>query len=127
MRKNAARGNAGASAERELYTTFLASSFRTLRFGITEAHGKGMAVQFNYLVEKGGFVAVPDGTYSVNFSRIKEAVRDLTHELLTIEAEGNYAGAKALFDKWAVVPPAMQRAFDALKSLPTDIDPVNER
>jgi hypothetical protein len=117
----------GASAEKELYTTFLASAFRTLRFGITEAHGKGMAVQFNYLVEKGGFVAAPDGTYSVNFSRIKEAVRDLTHELLTIEAEGNYAGAKALFDKWAVVPPAMQRAFDALRSLPTDIDPVNER
>jgi hypothetical protein len=114
-------------AERELYTTFLASSFRTLRFGVTEAHGKGMAVQFNYLVEKGGFVAAPDGTYSVNFARIKEAVRDLTHELLTIEAEGNYAAAKALFEKWAVVPPALQRAFDALKSLPTDIDPVNER
>jgi hypothetical protein len=116
-----------ANAERQMYTTFLASAFRTLRFGITEAHGKGMALQFNYIVEKGGFVANADGTFAVDFARIKGAVRDLTRDLLTIEAEGDYAAAKKLLDKWVIVPPAMQRAFDALKSVPTDIDPVNER
>ena len=42
--------------ETRLYTTYLASSFRTLRFGLNEAHGKGMALQFNYLVDKGAFV-----------------------------------------------------------------------
>ena len=115
------------NAERQMYTTFLASAFRTLRFGITEAHGKGMALQFNYIVEKGGFVANTDGTFAVDFARIKSAVRDLTRDLLTIEAEGDYAAAKRLLDKWVIVPPAMQRAFDALKSVPTDIDPVNER
>jgi hypothetical protein len=117
----------GASAERQLYTTFLASAFRSLRFGLTEAHGKGMALQFNYIVEKGGFVANSDGTFAVDFARIKSAVRDLAHDLLTIEAEGDYAAAKRMLDRWAIVPPAMQRAFDALKSIPTDIDPVNER
>jgi hypothetical protein len=116
-----------ANAERQMYTTFLASAFRTLRFGVTEAHGKGMALQFNYIVEKGGFVASNDGTFAVDFNRIKSAVRDLTHDLLTIEAEGNYAAAKTLFDKWVIVPPSMQRAFDALKNVPTDIDPTNER
>src|SRR5579872_5882304 len=35
----------GPAAEQQLYTTFLASAFRSLRFGLTEAHGKGMAVQ----------------------------------------------------------------------------------
>jgi hypothetical protein len=115
------------NAERQLYTTFLASAFRSLRFGLTEAHGKGMAVQFNYIVEKGGFVANSDGTFAVDFARIKNAVRDLTRDLLTIEAEGDYAAAKKMLDRWAIVPPAMQRAFDALKSVPTDVDPVNER
>jgi hypothetical protein len=117
----------GAQAEKQMYTTFLASSFRSLRFGLTEAHGKGMALQFNYITEKGGFVAHSDGTFAVDFAKIKGAVRDLTHDLLTIEAQGDYAAAKKMLDTWAVVPPAMQRAFDALKSVPTDIDPVNER
>jgi hypothetical protein len=116
-----------AAAEHELYTTFLASAFRSLRFGLTEAHGKGMALQFNYITEKGGFVANADGTFAVNFAKIKGAVRDLTHDLLTIEAQGDYAAAKKMLDQWAVVRPEMQRAFDGLASVPTDIDPVNER
>ena len=57
------------AAERPLYTTFLASSFRTLRFGLHEAHGRGMAIQVNYLMEKGAFVAEKDGTFSVNLEK----------------------------------------------------------
>ena len=70
--------------EKQLYTTFLASSFRTLRFGVHEAHGRGMALQFNYLFDKGAFVSKPDGTFAVDFTKIKGAVRDLVHDLLTI-------------------------------------------
>lgn len=116
----------GPKAEAQLYTTFLASAFRSVRFGVTEAHGKGMALQFNYLTDKGAFVAHPDGTFSVDAAKIKGAVRDLTHDLLTIEAEGNYREAKRLLDTLAVIRPPMQKALDALKDLPTDIDPVNE-
>jgi len=116
----------GPNYERELYTTFLASSFRSLRFGLSDAHGKGMALQFNYLSDKGAFVANSDGTFAVDFAKIKDAVRDLTHDLLTIEAQGDYAAAKKMLDTLGVVRPAMQRAIDSLKDLPTDIDPINE-
>ena len=61
------------AAERPLYTTFLASSFRTLRFGVHEAHGKGMALQFNYLMDKGAFVARPDGTFARGFRQDQAA------------------------------------------------------
>jgi hypothetical protein len=116
----------GAAAERQLYTTFLASAFRSLRFGLEEAHGKGMALQFNYLTDKGGFVAHPDGTFSVDYAKIQGAVRDLAHDLLTIEAEGDYARAKHMLDTLGVVRPAMQKAIDGLKGIPVDIDPRNE-
>jgi hypothetical protein len=116
----------GANAERELYTTFLASAFRSLRFGLVEAHGKGMAMQFNYLTDKGAFVAHADGTFSVDETKIKSAVRDLTHDILTIEAQGDYAAAKRMLDTLGVIRPPMQRAIDNLKSVPVDIDPVNE-
>jgi hypothetical protein len=116
----------GANAERELYTTFLASAFRSLRFGLVEAHGKGMAMQFNYLTDKGAFVAHTDGAFSVDETKIKGAVRDLTHDILTIEAQGDYAAAKRMLDTLGVVRPPMKRAIDSLKSIPVDIDPVNE-
>jgi hypothetical protein len=116
----------GPAYERPLYTTYLASAFRSVRFGVTEAHGKGMALQFNYLLDKGAFTLDAGGTFAVDVPKMKSAVRDLTHDLLTIEAEGNYAGAKRMLDSLAVIRPAMQKALDGLKDLPTDIDPVNE-
>lgn len=107
--------------EKALYTTFLASSFRTLRFGIQEAHGRGMALQFNYLLDQGGFVLNADGTYSVNFARIKDAVRGLCRDLLTIEAEGDYARAKKWIAELAVVRPPLEKTLDRMKSIPTDL------
>ena len=111
-------------AEKPLYATFLASSFRTLRFGVHEAHGKGMALQFNYLTDKGAFVARPDGTFAVDSSKIKGAVRDLVHDLLEIEATGDYARAKNMLHTLGVLRPPMQKALDRLQDLPTDIEPV---
>jgi hypothetical protein len=113
----------GEAAERQLYTTFLASAFRTLRFGTTEAHGRGMALQFNYLLDKGGFVQKPDGTFAVDFGKVKSAVQDLTHDLLTLEATGDYNGAREMLGKLAVVRPETRRALDKLRSIPVDIEP----
>jgi hypothetical protein len=112
------------ASERQLYTTFLASSFRTLRFGVHEAHGKGMALQFNYLTDKGAFLAKPDGTFAVDFAKIKGAVRDLVHDLLTIEATGDYARAKKMLDELGILRPAMVQALAKLTDIPTDIEPV---
>jgi hypothetical protein len=113
----------GPDAERRLYTTYLASSFRTLRFGLQDAHARGMAVQFNYLSDKGAFVAHEDGTFSVDLGRIKDAIASLDHELLTLEATGDYAGAKKMLAQ-GVIRPEVQRALERLKSVPTDIEPV---
>jgi hypothetical protein len=106
--------------EKKLYTTFLASSFRTLRFGLLEAHGKGMAVQFNYLTDKGAFV-YRDGAWEIDQTKIKGAVRDLAHDLLMVEATGDYAGAKALLERLAVMRPEAAATVAKMESLPVDI------
>jgi hypothetical protein len=118
-----ADGSPKEEIERKLYTTFLASAFRTLRFGITEAHGRGMAMQMNYLLDKGAFTSAPDGTFAVDFSKVKQAVRDLDHDLLTLEATGDYAGAKKMLTDLAVLRPEVKRAIDKLVDVPTDIEP----
>jgi hypothetical protein len=113
----------GPDAERQLYTTYLASSFRTLRFGLQDSHAKGMAVQFNYFLDKGAFVANSDGTFSVDLSKIKDAVASLDREFLTLEATGDYAGAKKLMSEMMVLRPEVQKALERLKGVPTDIEP----
>ena len=117
-------GGIDPAMERDLYTTYLASSFRSVRFGITEAHGKGQALQFNYLLDEGAIkVDEASGAYSIDTSKIKDAVRKLTSEILTIEAEGSYDKAKAMLDKYGVIRPAMQKALDKLSDVPVDIEP----
>jgi len=110
----------GEQNERRLYTTFLVSACRTLRFGLKEAHGKGMAVQMNYLGDRGAFVFNSDGTLDVNVAKFKSAVRELDHDLLTIEATGDYASAKKMLDNVRELAVATHR----LKDIPTDIEPV---
>jgi hypothetical protein len=114
----------GPDAERQLYTTYLASSFRTLRFGLQDAHAKGMAIQFNYFLDKGAFIVNSDGTYSVDISKMKDAVASLDHDFLTLEATGDYTGTKKLMSSLMLIRPETQKALDRLKSLPTDIEPV---
>ncbi|HWE49492.1 MAG TPA: hypothetical protein VG273_06880 [Bryobacteraceae bacterium] len=109
--------------EQRLYTTFLASSFRTLRFGLNEAHGKGMALQFNYLTDKGAFVN-KDGEWQVDSAKIKGGVRDLAHDLLMIEANGDYAGAKKMLDTLGVLRPQVSATLKRTGEVPVDIQPV---
>lgn len=111
--------------EQTLYITYLASMFRSVRFGITEAHGKGVAMQFNYLFDEGAIkYDEASETFSVDHAKFKQGVTKLTHDLLTLEAEGSYDKAKALLEKFAVIRPPMQGALDRLKSVPVDIEPV---
>ena len=111
--------------EKTLYITYLASMFRSVRFGITEAHGKGVAMQFNYLTDEGAIkYNDKSGTFSVDHAKIKAGVTKLTHDLLTLEAEGSYEKAKSMLDKFAVIRPPMQQALDRLKNVPVDIEPV---
>lgn len=107
-----------------MYTTYLASMFRSVRFGITEAHGKGVAIQFNYLtLESGIEIDEAAGVFSIDKSKIKEAVKKLVNDIMTLQAEGSYAKAKAMIDRFATIHPAMQKALDKMNDIPVDIKP----
>ena len=117
------KGVVPKSLETTLYTTYLASAFRSIRFGINEAHGRGVAVQFNYLLDNGGFIAKPDGTFAVDLAKVKAGVTGLTRDIMTIQAQGNYAKAIELRDRLGVVRPVVQKALDRMTSIPVDIEP----
>lgn len=117
------KGVIDSALERQMYTTFLASAFRSIRFGIGEAHGRGIAVQLNYLLDHGSIVVKPDGTFAIDRSKIKDGVTTLTREIMEMQAAGDYAKAKALGARLGVVRPPVQTALDRLTAVPVDIEP----
>ena len=117
------KGVLDKAQERAMYVTFLASTFRTLRFGLSSSHAKGMALQVNWLLDAGGFTVGADGRFAVNFARVKQGVTALTTEIMTIQATGDYARAKALMERLVVIRPAVKAMLDRLGDVPVDIAP----
>jgi len=108
---------------KNMYVTFLASMFRSIRFGVNEAHGRGIAMQLNWMLDNGAIRVAPDGTFSIDDTKIEDAVAKLTGEFLTIEAEGSYDRAADMVKRLGVVRPEVQRVLDRLKDVPVDIEP----
>jgi hypothetical protein len=112
-----------ASLNDTMYTTYLASMFRSIRFGITEAHGRGVAIQLNYFLDNGGVTVAQDGTFAVNPERIRKNVAALTRDIMTMQATGDAAAGKQMIEKLGVVRPQVQALLDKLKDVPVDIEP----
>jgi len=119
------KGVYSKETENQVWVTFLAGAFRSMRFGIGEAHGGGNAIIYNYLLEKGGYV-YDESTQkvSVDFMKVYPALKEVCNLVLTIQAEGNYAGAKDLISKYAVNSPTIETLRKKLEKLPVDIKPV---
>jgi hypothetical protein len=122
MQRLVDKGTLPKTMEHTMYDTYLAGTFRTLRFGVAEAHGVGMAVQLNYLVDHGGVRVGKDGAFSIDGAKVKEAVAGLTHDIMTLQATGDYAGAKQMMEKLGVIRPEVQKVLDKLKKIPVDVE-----
>jgi len=119
------KGELPASLAKTMYPTYLASTFRSVRFGLTEAHGKGIALQFNALADAGAIrYDSASKVFAIDSTKIKDAVTALTRRLLTIEAEGSKAKAQEILDQLAKIRPPMAEALERLKGIPVDIEPV---
>ncbi len=116
-------GKLDPAMKETLYPTFLASAFRSLRFGLTEAHGKGMALQLNWFLDAGAVVVLKDGTFAAIPAKMRAAVTSLTRELMQLQARGDRAAALAMLEKQAVLRPSVQRVLERLQGVPVDIAP----
>ncbi len=123
LKQLADRKLVSSAIARTMYPTFLASAFRSIRFGINEAHGRGIAVQVNYFLDAGAFTVRPDGTFAVDEIKMDAAVTALTRDIMTLQAEGSYSKAKDLIDRLGIIRPQVQKVLDRLTSVPVDIEP----
>ena len=105
------------------YVTFMASIFRSIRFGAASAHGKANMIRFNYFLERGAFSRGEDGTYTVDFEKMQEASKALTIDIIGLQGDGNYEAAKAFVEKWSVIKPQLKADLNRLTeaNIPKDI------
>ena len=108
----------------ELYVSYVAGIFRTVRFGTGEAHGRAEMMEFNYLSERNAITRNAAGKYAVDFSKMPDAIASLAKELLEIEATGDRSRAENWFKKYDTMPAELKSALAAASSVPVDIDPV---
>jgi hypothetical protein len=118
------RGVFPKELENTIYASNCGGMFRSIRFGIDEAHGAGVAIQMNYYLEKRAYKVDKDGHFSVDDRKIKNAVKELAEKLLIIEAEGDYDKAKALIDQYVYLSPQAEEVVNKLKDVPIDIRPI---
>lgn len=107
-----------------VWPTYLAGFFRSVRFGIDSAHGGGNAIQFNYLREQGAITYdEKSGRFGIDRTKIESAVRDLARDVLMIEAKGDYAAAKEFVERYRDMTPELEKVLGSLGSVPVDIRP----
>lgn len=108
----------------EYYASYLADTFRTVRFGTGEAHGRAEMMEFNYLSEHNAITRDGAGKYAVDLGKMPDAIASLAKELLEIEATGDRTRAENWFKKYDTMPAELKSALAAANSVPVDIEPV---
>jgi hypothetical protein len=108
----------------EYYASYVAGIFRTVRFGVAEAHGQAEMMEFNYLSERGAITRQSSGRYAIDYQRMPSGIKDLAKELLEIEATGDRARGENWFKKYGTMPPELQASLKSAASVPVDVDPV---
>lgn len=115
------------SFEKEMWVTFLAGVFRSIRFGINEAHGGGNAIIYNYLLQNGGYeFDETSQKLKVNFDKVYSVLESLANKVLMIQALGDYKGAKKLIADYGKETKTIKILVNKLSKLPVDIKPVYE-
>jgi hypothetical protein len=113
-----------AELRASLEPTYVAGLFRAARFGVDEAHGQGVVAQFNYLQKKGALEFDAQGRVRAVSEKFPGAIHDLLHDMLALQARGDYAGTKSFLDTYGKPSQALRDAIGRLKDVPVDIKPM---
>jgi hypothetical protein len=108
----------------ECYAAHIADAFRTVRFGLAEAHSRAQIMQFNFFLARQAIARDGSGLYAMEPARMRQAVAELARELLQMEATGDRDRVEKWFGKYAVANPGLDKALIAASEIPVDIDPA---
>ena len=110
---------------KEFYVSYLGSLFRSIRFGLDQAHGKAATISLNYLLENGGLLYNSETKkWSVDFDNFENGVNMLSSELLILLGNGDNTNVQTFFNKWAVISPELKTSLNLVSDIAIDVLPV---
>ncbi len=112
---------------KDYMTTFMASIFRSIRFGAADAHGVANMIRFNYFKDKGAFTRNADGTYKVNYDKMYDAMKSLSALILKLQGDGDYEAVAALIKEKGIVPTQLKQDLQKLNDANIPVDIVFEQ
>ena len=112
---------------KDYYVTFMAGIFRSVRFGSSSAHGRANMIRFNYFKSFGAFERNADGTYSVKFDKLEEAMESLANKILTLQGDGDYDGVAQLVTEMGGIGEELQKDLDRLQEANIPVDVIFEQ
>jgi 3-deoxy-D-arabino-heptulosonate 7-phosphate (DAHP) synthase class II len=119
------KGVLPAAEKPQIRAAYVAGLFRAMRFGDTDAHGKGAAMQYRYVRAKGGIVWDAGAKrYRIDPARLDSGIRDLVGDIIRLQATGDYNGTKAFLAKWAVMDAEAKEVTSKMGDIPVDIHPI---
>jgi len=109
----------------DYYVTFMASIFRSVRFGASSAHGKANMIRFNYFNENGAFAKDDTtGKYKINRDNFEKSMDQLSNLILTLQGDGDYDAVASLVAEKANIKTVLQSDLDRLADAGIPIDIV---
>ncbi|MEX2380622.1 MAG: Zn-dependent hydrolase [Vicingaceae bacterium] len=112
---------------KEYYTTFMASIFRSVRFGASSAHGKANMIRFNFFRDAGVISRSEEGIYTINYNKMEDAMNALSELILTYQGDGDYEGVSQLVNEKAIIGEELQADLDRLTDEGVPVDVVFEQ
>ena len=109
------------------YVTFVASIFRSIRFGASSAHGRANLVRFNFFQEMGAIATTDDGQWRIDPERMDAAVEALAGRILTLQGDGDYDAVTAFVDEYGQMTPDLEASLARVNAAGIPVDVVFEQ
>jgi hypothetical protein len=119
------KGVLPAAEKPQIRAAYVAGLFRAMRFGDTDAHGRGAAMQYRYIRDKGGLMwDAKAKRFRIDPAKLDAGIRALVGDIVRLQATGDYEGTKAFLAKWAVMDAEARQVTGTMAHIPVDIRPI---
>lgn len=108
----------------KLLLSYFAGLFRSVRFGVAEAHGKGAAMQINRYVEEGGATYSKEtGKYHVDFDQLEKSIGKLVTDICMWQHNGDKEAVDKMFETYGKLSQHTKDALSSVEHVAVDIKP----
>jgi hypothetical protein len=108
-------------SQETIFDSYTAGLFRSMRFGLHEAHGAANVIQYNWLKEKKVILHEAGRPLQTDTRQVGQAVRELLDKLCELQAHGSLEEIRAFTERYTAPDAVLVATIESLADIPVDI------